>query len=173
MDQTDDRQSTHYAAKPGQYLTFTLHGQCYGVPIATVREINRLTAISPVPQVPAYVAGVMNLRGKVVPVVDLNKRFGFREGIRTKETCVIVIEGVTGHVGTIVDSVSGVVDLAAVAIEPAPPVGQQQGETFVIGIGKADDRVIILVDPAHVLSPTSVDIQQLGALSALSGNLAA
>jgi purine-binding chemotaxis protein CheW len=135
-----------------QYLTFTLAGQCYGVQIATVREINRLVPVSPVPHVPDFVAGVMNLRGKVVPVVELGLRFGFGAATRTKETCVIVIEGSTGQVGTIVDGVTGVADLDATQVEPAPALGDQRQQSFVRGIGKADDKVIILVDVVDVLA---------------------
>ena len=148
-------------AKPGQYLTFVLQGQAYGVSISTVREINRLAGISTVPQVPDYVSGVVNLRGKVVPVVDLGRRFGFAEAPRTKETCIIVIEGATGHVGTIVESVSGVVDLTAEQIEPAPSIGGGVKQSFVVGMGKADDCVIVLVDPVNVLSHLDSDVKAI------------
>jgi purine-binding chemotaxis protein CheW len=138
-------------AKSGQYLTFTLRGQAYGRAIATVCEINRMTRISPVPQVPDFVAGVMNLRGKVVPVVDLARRFGFPACVPTRETCIIVVEGSCGQVGNIVDSVSGVVDLSAEKIQN-PLAATNQENSFVIGLGQVDDGVIILMDASEVLS---------------------
>jgi purine-binding chemotaxis protein CheW len=136
----------------GQYLTFMLHGQTYGIAIATVCEINRMTAISPVPQVPDYVSGVMNLRGKVIPVVDLGRRFGFEMSTPTRETCIIVTEGTSGQVGNIVDRVCGVVDLNEQHVQPPPVMHHQNQFSFVIGIGQFEDCVIILVDTAEVLA---------------------
>jgi purine-binding chemotaxis protein CheW len=149
-------------AEAGRYLTFSLHGQCYGVPIGTVREINRLATLATVPQMPAFVAGVMNLRGKVVPIVDLGLRFGFAAATRSKETCIIVIEGLKGQVGTIVDAVSGVIDLAAGQIEPPPELEGQGPTHFLLGLGKTEDKVVILIDTACVLSAaTAADVQAL------------
>src|SRR3989338_8702379 len=105
-------------AKPGQYLTFVLKSQSYGVPIGAIREINRLTDITEVPQTPNFVAGVMNLRGKVVPVVDLRLKFEMEAATPTKQTCIIVIDGESEQVGIIVDSVTGVIDLSPEHIEP-------------------------------------------------------
>jgi purine-binding chemotaxis protein CheW len=139
-------------AKPGQYLTFHLRGQLYGLPIAVVREINRVGEIAPVPQTHSFVAGVINLRGKIIPVVDLRLKFGFEKIDHTKETCVIVIEGEDGQVGTIVDSVSGVVELEANQIEPTPVMGDPEKLGFVIGMGKVDNKVVILVDAVNALS---------------------
>src|SRR4051812_5909453 len=104
-------------AKPGQYLTFMLNTQAYGVPIGSVREINRVVEITVVPQTPFFVAGVMNLRGRVIPVVDLRLRFNFPATPHTRHTCIIVVEGTQGQFGAIVDSVIGVVDFADNQIE--------------------------------------------------------
>lgn len=142
---------TRYIAKPGQFLTFVLRGQSYGVPIETVREINRITGIAPVPKTPAYVAGVINLRGKVIPVVDLGLRFEFSEVSITKESCIIVIESNHGQVGTIVDAVSGVVTLSGDQIEPPPHLGDGDNTSFIIGMGKTENDVIILVDTVYAL----------------------
>lgn len=139
-------------AQPGQYLTFTLKSQLYGVPIATVREINRVTEITPVPQTPEFVSGVINLRGKVIPVVNLRMRFGFERCEHTKQTCIIVIEGEAGQVGMIVDSVSGVMDFDASQIEPPPVLGNQEKMGFVIGMGKNEQNVVILVDIVGALA---------------------
>ena len=143
------------AADAGQYLTFQLAGQAYGLPIASVREINRVSDIAPVPQAAAFVAGVINLRGKVIPVVDLRLKFGIEEIAATKETCIIVIESDHGQVGTIVDAVRGVLELAAAQIEPPPMLGDDDRLSFLIGMGKVDEHVVVLVDVAAALSRDS------------------
>lgn len=139
-------------AKPGQYLTFMLKAQPYGVPIGTVREINRLTDITPVPQTPSFVAGVMNLRGRVIPVVDLKMKFGLEASAPTRQTCIIVIEAESGQIGMIVDAVNGVVDLSSEQIEPAPVVGDKTELGFLTGMGKVEEGVLVLVDVVQALS---------------------
>lgn len=139
-------------AKAGQYLTFNLKNRPYGVPIASVREINRMSDIAPVPRTPEFVAGVMNLRGKVIPVITLRRKFGFEDADNTKQTCIIVIEGAEGQVGIIVDSVSGVVSLTTEQIEPPPVLGDMTRLDFVMGMGKTESGVVILVDAVLALS---------------------
>ncbi len=138
-------------AKPGQYLTFHLNGQSYGVPIGTVREINRVSEITPVPQTPEFVAGVMNLRGKVITVVNLRLKLGMPKIGYTKETCIVVIESEVGQVGTIIDSVNGVTALLENQIE-ANPAGSASGDIYVSGMGKVENQVIILLDIVQCLS---------------------
>lgn len=135
----------------GQYLTFKLGNMSYGLPIATVREINRMSDIAAVPDAPSYVAGVMNLRGKVIPVVNLRKRLSMEEVEITKETCIIVVETEIGHVGVIVDSVQAVTDLTSAQIDPSP-VGSDHVENFIGGIGKLTDHLLLLIDIQHCLS---------------------
>lgn len=132
--------------KPGQYLTFQLKTEQYGVPIETVREINRVGEITPVPKTPEYVKGVMNLRGKIIPVVNLRIKFGMEHQDYTRDTCIIVIDTQIGQVGVIVDAVKEVVDLEDSQIEPAPMLGNERTMAFVKGMGKIDNKVIILVD---------------------------
>lgn len=139
-------------AQPGQYLTFVLSQQLYGVPIGAIREINRMSEITPVPKTPSFVAGVMNLRGKVIPVVNLRKKLNFEPIETTKETCIIVIEAFDGQVGMIVDSVSGVIELASNQIEPTPNLGNLVDTEFVLGMGKIENKVIVLIDIVKVLS---------------------
>ncbi len=148
--------ATNKTAQAGQYLTFLLNGQGYGVPIAAVREINRLTDITPVPQTPAFVSGVMNLRGKVIPVIELRLKFGIPKAAHTKQTCIIVIEGEAGQIGMIVDSVSGVIDLTLNQIEPAPTMGNEERLSYVLGMGKVDNTVIILVDIIRALGKDEI-----------------
>jgi len=120
-----------------------------------VREINRLSDISPVPKAADFVAGVMNLRGKVIPVVILRTKFGMKAGENTKHSCIIVIDTDHGQIGMIVDAVNGVVTLTAAQIEPAPVMGNTEDLTFIIGMGKDEERVIILVDTVQALSRDS------------------
>ena len=137
---------------PGQFLTFKLRGQYYGIPIAAVREINRYIEVTPIPQTPKFVAGVMNLRGKVIPVVNLREKFGFEPTATTKETCIIIIETGDGQMGIIVDAVRSVVDLGADKIEPTPRLGEESVESLILGLGKFNDKVVILIDISQSLS---------------------
>lgn len=139
-------------AKPGQYLTFQLMSEQYGVPIEAVREINRVGEITPVPRTPDFVKGVMNLRGKIIPVINLRVRFGMDSLEYTRDTCIIVIDCDFGQVGMIVDAVKEVADLNENQIEPPPVLGNEKTLSFVRGMGKLDDRVIILVDVVLALS---------------------
>jgi purine-binding chemotaxis protein CheW len=139
-------------AKPGQYLTFQLMSEQYGVPIATVREINRVGEITPVPKTPDFVKGVMNLRGKIIPVINLRVRFGMQSIDYTRDTCIIVIDTDFGQVGMIVDAVREVADLTQQQIEPPPVLGNEKALAFIRGMGKLEDRVIILVDVVSALS---------------------
>ncbi len=143
-------------ALPGQYLTFILKERPYGVPIGSVREINQVSDITPVPQTPDYVIGVMNLRGKVIPVIDLKYKFGIEYTKYTRETCIIVIEGESGHVGILVDQVSEVVEFKSAQIEPPPALGDEERLAYVTGMGKFDTKVIILVDIVLAISKESI-----------------
>ncbi len=139
-------------ASGGQYLVFVLNQQAYGVAISTVREINRVTEITPIPKTPLFVAGVMNLRGSLVPVVNLRLKFGLELAAFTKHTCIIVIESEHGPVGMIVDAVSGVQDLQSMQIEAPPAIGEDPDQSFINGMGKIGNQVIILIDIVHALS---------------------
>jgi purine-binding chemotaxis protein CheW len=147
-------------AKPGQYLTFQLMNEQYGVAIETVREINQFGEITPVPRTPNYVKGVMNLRGKIIPVVNLRIKFGMDSQDTTRDTCIIVIDTAIGQVGMIVDSVKEVVDLQENQIEPSPVLGNEHAMSFVRGMGKVDNKVVILVDIVSAFSP-----EQMGQIS--------
>lgn len=151
-------------AQPGQYLTFQLMSEQYGVAIETVREINQYGEVTPVPRTPDYVKGVMNLRGKIIPVVNLRAKFGMDSQSNTRDTCIIVIDTQIGQVGMIVDSVKEVVDLQAAQIEPAPVLGNEKAMSFVRGMGKVDNRVVILVD---IVAAFSSD--QMGQMGNISG----
>ncbi len=136
----------------GKYLTFVLCDEEYGLGILKVREIIGIQDITPVPQTPDFVEGVINLRGKVIPVVDLRLKFGMPKTDYTKETCIIVVDVDSLLMGTIVDTVSEVLDIKEGEIEPPPSFGQKVDVGFILGIGKVNEKVIILLDVDKVLS---------------------
>jgi purine-binding chemotaxis protein CheW len=143
------------AAYAGKYLTFTLGGEEYGLPVVKVREIIKLMDITQVPQVPPYVLGVINLRGKVIPVIDLRRKFGLPVGESTAQTCIIVaeVELATRRVmtGVVVDSVSEVLNVAAAEIDEPPEFGGQADVDYLLGLAKVKGSVKILLDLDRVL----------------------
>ena len=147
--------------KGGQYLTFKLQNLSYGVGIENVREINRMSEIAAVPEAPDFVAGVMNLRGKVITVVDLRKRLQMPMTSATKETCIIVVESEIGHVGVIVDSVQAVIHLQDAQIDDSPI--SEDEYSFVKAIGKMDDHLVMLIDIFRCLSKRDMLAHDLAA----------
>jgi len=135
----------------GKYLTFKLSGEEYGVEILKVREINGLMDITAVPRMPTYMKGVINLRGKVIPVIDLRLKFGLVEAEHTDQTCIIVVD-VGQEVGIIVDTVSEVLDIPSANIEPPPTMGGGVDTSFILGMGKVGEAVKILLDINQVLT---------------------
>jgi len=137
--------------KAGKYLTFVLAEEEYGLEILRVREIIGMMEITAVPRTPAYVKGVINLRGKVIPVVDLRLKMGMAEAERTEQTCIIVVDIGEVEMGIVVDRVSEVLDIAAEDIEEPPSFGSRVETDFIIGMGKAAERVTILLDISKLL----------------------
>lgn len=129
-----------------QLVTFRMGTEEYGVDILKVQEINRMTEIAKVPNAPVYVEGVINLRGRVIPVVSLRKRFGFAEKESDEQSRIIImdIQGIT--IGVIVDSVSEVLRIPSGTVDPAPNITTDMGTEFIKGIAKLEDRLIILID---------------------------
>jgi purine-binding chemotaxis protein CheW len=140
------------AGRAGKYLTFVLAEETYGLEILKVREIIGLMDITAVPKTPSFVKGVINLRGKVIPVIDLRLKFGMPVGQVTEETCIIVVDVGQVEMGILVDQVSEVLNIAAADIEDTPSFGTNVDTTFILGIGKAAGKVSILLDIAKVLS---------------------
>ncbi len=138
-------------ARGGKFLTFSLADEDYGVEILRVREIIGVMDITAVPQMPEHVKGVINLRGKVIPVVDLRLKFGMEEIPYTEATCIIVVD-VGALMGIIVDTVQEVLDVDAANVEPAPPLGGAVDTSYVLGMGKVRDDVKILLDIDKVLN---------------------
>ena len=135
----------------GKYLTFMLDDEEYGLEILKVREIMGMMNITKVPQTPAFVEGVINLRGKVIPVVDLRTKFGLQRADYNEETCVIVVD-VGMLMGIIVDTVQEVHDIPEGNIEPPPRLGASVDTSFILGMGKVNDDVKILLDIDKVLT---------------------
>jgi len=131
-------------------LTFSLGGEGYGVSILKVKEIIGMLEITPVPRTPTFIKGVINLRGKIIPVMDLRIKFGMDEQEYNERTCIIVVEvnlkGSQRLLGVVVDMVSEVVSISSEEIEPPPEYGTALEHNFILGIGKIKDRVVIILD---------------------------
>ncbi len=146
------------SAVEGKFLTFILGDEIYGIEILKAREIIGLMDITTVPQTPEYMKGVINLRGKVIPVIDLRLKFSLPEEEHTQETCVIVVEVNDTSIGLIVDRVSEVSDISGEEIENAPGFGQGIDTSFITGLGKVKDKIIILLDIETVLSSEELEM---------------
>jgi purine-binding chemotaxis protein CheW len=140
----------------GQYLTFKLGDEVFALNVAQVREVLDLTAITKVPGTPDFMRGVINVRGSVVPVMDLRLKFGLSRTENTLDTRIIVMELTLGGevvvLGTLADSVNEVIDLESAQIEPPPKIGMRWRTEFIKGIGKRDELFIIILDIDRVFS---------------------
>jgi purine-binding chemotaxis protein CheW len=145
------------AEQPRQYLTFTLGSEVFAIGILAIKEIIEYSSLTTVPMMPAYVRGVINLRGAVVPVIDLSVRFGKPASPVTKRTCIVIIEistsGERQDVGIVVDTVDSVLDIPPDQIEPPPAFGARISTDFIQGMGKVNGRFVILLDVNCVLAP--------------------
>jgi purine-binding chemotaxis protein CheW len=146
--------------KEGKYLTFSLAGEEYGIGILKVKEIIGMMSITMVPQTPVYLKGVINLRGKVIPVVDLRIKFGMEPIEYNERTCIIVVEisgeARTIHMGIVVDSVSEVLNIKAADIEETPNFGTQLNTEYILGMAKSSGGIKILLDIDRVLSAEEI-----------------
>jgi purine-binding chemotaxis protein CheW len=142
--------------REGKYLTFSLGDEEYGIGILKVKEIIGMMRITPVPQTPEFVKGVINLRGKVIPVIDLRLRFGMEENGYTERTCIVVVEidgsGGKLHIGVVVDSVSEVLNIKGADIEDTPNFGTTLNTEYILGMAKTGGGVKILLEIDRVLS---------------------
>ncbi|MBU1101820.1 MAG: chemotaxis protein CheW [Bacteroidetes bacterium] len=147
-----------------QYLTFKLNDEVFGVDVAQVREILDSINITKVPQTPEFMRGVINLRGSVVTVIDMNMKFGLTVTEKTVNTCIVVvevaIEGETTIIGALVDSVQEVFEIEPQNIEPAPKIGTKLNTEFIKGMGKKDEKFIILLDIDKVFSSEELELVQ-------------
>lgn len=135
----------------GKYLTFHLNEESYALPVLKVREIIRFTDIRAMPGMPDYIRGVINLRGKIVPVLDLRLRFGFKDVAHTEQTCIVVVQVQTTQLrttsmGLVVDGVEEVAQITAADIEPTPDFGAQRSADYLLGMAKFKGAVRALLD---------------------------
>lgn len=148
------------ADREGKYLTFTLAEEEYGIGILKIKEIIGMMPITTVPRTPEFVKGVINLRGKVIPVMDLRLRFGMEEIDYTERTCIVVveIEGASGTVmiGVVVDSVSEVLNIKGEDVEETPTFGAKMNTEYILGMAKMEGGVKILLDIDQVLSEDEI-----------------
>src|SRR5512142_1313490 len=148
-------QESHVADLAGKYLAFALGQEEYGLPVLKVREIIKVMDITQVPQVPSHVRGVINLRGKVIPVIDLRRNFAFPAPVSTERTCIIVVEvamsGTNVMMGIVVDSVSEVLNIAGADIDETPDFGAHVTTDYILALAKVKGTVKILLDLDRVL----------------------
>lgn len=156
------------AAEQNQYLTFLLGEEMFAIGILSIREIIEYGVVTDVPMTPPFIRGVLNLRGAVVPVIDLAKRFGNPSGETTKRTCIVIVEVETAkgsqEMGIVVDSVNEVLEIPHDDIEPPPEFGSRIRTDFIKGMGKIKGRFVIILDLGRVLS-----IDEVAVLSNLGG----
>lgn len=158
-------------ASGSKFLTFYLNNEEYGLDILKVREIVGLVDITPVPRVPDYIRGVINLRGRVVPVLDMRVRFGMEAVEATYETCIIVVQAAGLEMGLVVDRVSDVVEIAETDTEDVPDFGADIPTDYLLGVGKSDGAIRLLLDADRVL--TRSEEAELQAAAAVSEGAAA
>ncbi len=159
--QLEERGASSTQKLAGKYLTFAIQGESYGVDVLRIREIIRLTNITTVPQMPTYVRGVINLRGKIIPVMDLRLRFGFSDVQNTEQTCIVVVQvqladGKPTQMGLIVDGVEEVLNLTAADIEETPDFGSALSTEYMVGMAKVKGAVKTLLNIDRVLSGEAV-----------------
>jgi purine-binding chemotaxis protein CheW len=155
------------AEREGKYLTFTLSDEEYGIGILKIKEIIGMMPITTVPQTPEFVKGVINLRGKVIPVIDLRLRFGMESMDYTDRTCIIVVEiqGTieTVQIGIVVDSVSEVLNIKREEVEDTPTFGARLNTDYILGMAKMEGGVKILLDIDRVLKAEEVELLEKAA----------
>lgn len=150
-------QETPVTKLAGKYLTVSLDRESYAIAVLKVREIIRMQKITPVPQMPEFVKGVINLRGRVIPIIDLRVKFGLKAEFADR-TCIVVVQvslptGVNVQMGLIVDSVEEVVTLNGSEIEPTPEFGTRVDTTYLLGMAKIKEQVKTLLDIDRVVAP--------------------
>ncbi len=157
--------TTVQAEQRGQYLAFSLGGETFAMDIRSVKEVIQFTALTEVPLMPTFIRGVINLRGAVVPVIDLSIRFGRTFTEVTRRTCIVILEVGSSEetcvLGIMVDNVSEVLDIGERDIEPAPAFGSNLRSEFIAGVGKVNGKFVILLDVNRVLS-----VEEMASLTA-------
>jgi purine-binding chemotaxis protein CheW len=161
----DDRatDSMASAADNGQFLTFTLQNEEYGIEILKVQEIKGFSKITPIPNAPSFVRGVMNLRGTVVPIIDLRARFSMTEKDYDQFTCIIVVNVGTRVVGLVVDTVSDVLNIPNDSIADPPELASVGDSSCITGMGKLGERIVMLLDTGRLVGAEGLSADELTA----------
>lgn len=154
-----------------KYLCFLLNNRSYAINISCIKEIMEHTEITPIPMMPEFFLGAINLRGAVVPVIDISNRLGMGTSQITRRSCIVIVEVKSGNekldVGVMVDAVSEVADMPEVNIEPPPSLGGQLRTEFMRGVGKLNEKFVILLNMNRILSMADVELlKELGEISA-------
>ena len=173
MSQNLTQSKTHLVgsadASPQQYLTFSLGGEVFALGILNVKEIIEYGNLTEIPMMPAFIRGVINLRGAVVPVIDLSARFGGPASTVSRRTCIVIVELGEGEerqdLGVIVDAVNEVLEIPRSEIEPPPTFGAKIRADFIQGMGKVEGHFVIILNVDRVLSP-----QEITMLASMSSN---
>lgn len=146
--------------KDGKHLVFLLEENSYGIPIMAISEINGLMKITPLPQTPEYIRGVINLRGRIIPVLDLRLKFGMPKREYDEQTCIIIVnlkvDGINHQTGVIVDIVSEVFNIPLSEIEAPPEYGTQAEDGFLSGIGKIKGKLVMLLNMEKILHSSEI-----------------
>lgn len=157
------------AGEANQYLTFTLAGEMFAVGILNVKEIIEYGSLTEIPMMPAFIRGVINLRGAVVPVIDLAARFGGRSAEVGRRSCIVIVEVQQEEgrhdIGIMVDAVSEVLEIPGTEIEPAPAFGAKIRADFIAGMGKVNQKFVIILDILRVLS-----VEEMAVIADAAGN---
>jgi purine-binding chemotaxis protein CheW len=175
MNQLTNTDTKEADAGVAQYLTFQAGDETFAIEILDVKEIIEIEAITKVPMMPVFIAGIINLRGRVVPVVDLSKRLGRRSSIVTKKSCLVLVE--VAHeedsqpIGMMVDEVNEILEIGESHTQPPPDFGTDLRTDFIRAMGRVDEKFIILLDVNHVLSVN--DISALSHLEDAQGQASA
>jgi purine-binding chemotaxis protein CheW len=160
-------------ATVAQYLTFTLGSETYALEVGHVREVLEMTSITPLPRTPQYMRGVINVRGSVVPVVDLRLKLGMTRTENTIDTCIVVLEigtdGGSMTVGTLVDAVQEVVDFDSAKVEPPPRLGTAVRTEFLRGIGKREERFVMILEIGRIFEAEELDTLSAAEAAPVSG----
>lgn len=156
-EQNLDENSQGELIEENKFLTFSIGNEQYGVNIEHVIEIIEVIKITPMPDMNVYIKGVINLRGKVIPVMNVRLRFGIEEKEYDEKTCIVVVRMGELEIGLIVDTVSEVLDIPANTIEPAPKIQNKAHQQFVMGIGKYNNQVTILLDLSKLLFEEEIE----------------
>ncbi len=166
------KEAAHHGttAQPGKYLTFELGDEFYGIEILKIQEIIGLMDVTHLPRTPAFVRGVINLRGRIIPVVDLRAKFELPSTDDTERTCIVVVQvavhGAPLIMGLLVDEVSEVINVQAEMLEPAPSFGSGVDVAFLMGLAKVNSKVVMLLDVDRVLADTEMSSIQEMSMSA-------